>query len=174
MRKYKSCILFCWVLLLLPRIVTGQDEADRTNQVREQLSSITPPETPFDYIAFSLSGHHVTLLGFTVRPARAKDSERAVASLKWVEEVTNKIEVLPGTTTDRQIRLEALTILQNQIPRAFPKSWSNIRIKVSRGDVALYGSVRPNEKFRLETSLVQIKARPFVRSVENHVKVEEE
>jgi len=162
------------LMTLVPVLAAGQDEAERIRQVREQLKSIAPPETPFDYITFILEGQNVTLNGFTVRPARAKDSGRAVESVKWVEEVINEIEVLPTTSTDRQIRLGALTILQNQIPRAFPKNWSNIRIKVNRGDVSLYGSIRPNEKFRLETSVVQIQARSFVKSVESFVAVEEE
>jgi osmotically-inducible protein OsmY len=161
-------------LVLCLTAVMSQDEVERARQVREQLSSISPPETPFDYIAFTLSGQNVTLSGFTVRPARAKDSVRAVTSLKWVEEVFDEIEVLPTTSTDRQIRLDALTILQNQIPRAFPRSWSNIRIKVNRGEVGLYGSIRPNEKFRLETSMVQIQARSFVKSVESFISVDEE
>jgi hypothetical protein len=44
---------------------------------KERLSSITPPETVFDDITFSLSGEIVTLGRFTNLPARAKDSERA-------------------------------------------------------------------------------------------------
>jgi osmotically-inducible protein OsmY len=140
-------------------------------QVQERLSSITPKETAFDHITFTLSGVNVTLQGFTNLPARAKDSERAVQALSWVGEVVNEIEVTSLVGTDEDIRLEALSILIDQVPRAFPQPWSRIRIRVQYGNVTLYGSVESNEEFRLETAIAQIQARPHVKSVENHVEV---
>ena len=92
-------------------------------------------------------------------------------SIPWVAEVINEIVVTSVTGSDEQIRSEALSILMNQIPRAFPQPWPNLRIKVHYGQVALYGLIRPNEEYRLRAAIRQIEARPFVNSVENHVRI---
>jgi osmotically-inducible protein OsmY len=157
--------------LLLTASALGQLQTDRKKQIQAQLSSLTPPETAFDDITFTLSGNNVTLRGFTNLPARAKDSERAVRSLPWVANVVNEIEVTSLTGSDEQIRSAALSILMNLIPRAFPQPWPDIRIKVHYGQVALYGLIEPNEEYRLQAAIRQIEARPFVRSVENHITI---
>jgi osmotically-inducible protein OsmY len=149
----------------------GQIQTSREEQIRKQLSSITPPETAFDNITFALDGDDVTLGGFTNRPARSRDSERAVNSIPWVAEVINEIVVTSLTGSDEQIRSEALSILTNLIPRAFPQPWPNLRIKVQYGQVSLHGLIQPNEEYRLKAAIRQIEARPFVHSVENNVTI---
>jgi len=168
--RFKSVYVFC-LFILFTTAVPGQVPADREQQIQDQLSSITPPETTFDSITFSLSGNTVILKGFTNLPARAKDSERAVRSLPWVESVVNEIDVTSVTGSDEQIRSAAKSILLNQIPRAFPQPWSRIRIKVNYGQVSLYGLIEPNEEYRLQAAIKQIEARPFVKSVENNITV---
>lgn len=168
--RFKSVYAFC-LFFFFTAALSAQVPADHEQQIQEQLSSITPPETTFDSIEFSLSGNTVTLKGFTNLPARAKDSERAVLSLSWVESVVNEIEVTSVTGSDEQIRSAAVSILIDQIPRAFPQPWSRIRIKVNYGQVSLYGVIEPNEAYRLQAAIRQIEARPFVKSVENNVTV---
>ena len=172
MTKYRNHIVFLVVVAgFLTPVSGGQDQGERMKEVQARLSSITPPETAFDSITFTLTGSDVTLQGFTNRPARAKDSERAVRSLSWVGEVVNEIEVTSLVGTDSDIRLEALSILVGLVPRAFPQPWPRIRIKVHYGDVALYGSAQSNEEFRLKAAIAQIQALPHVRSIANHVTV---
>jgi hypothetical protein len=126
MRKVIPFVLAVCCVALGPAL--GQTQSDLEQQIREQLSSVTPPETVFDNITFSLSGSEVTLNGFTTLPARAKDSERAVRSLPWVETVSNEIVVTSVTGSDEQIRAEAVSILINQIPRAFPQPWPRLEL----------------------------------------------
>ena len=171
MISYRSKIVFVLAVMLFTAAAHGQYQADREKQIKAQLSSITPPQTTFDDITFILVGDNVTLSGFTNLPARAKDSERAVRSLPWVAEVVNDIVVTSVTGSDEQIRVEALSILINQIPRAFPQPWSDLRIKVHYGQVALYGSIASNEAYRLKAAIRQIEAKAFVDSVENHVTI---
>jgi len=167
--RYKCGLLL--VIVFLMAAAFGQSQTSREHEIVDQLSSITPPETAFDNITFTLDGDNVTLSGFTNRPARARDSERAVRSIPWVAEVINEIVVTSLTGIDEQIRFEALSILMNLIPRAFPQPWPNLRIKVHYGEVSLYGLIRPNEEYRLKSAIRQIEARPFVESVENHVSI---
>jgi osmotically-inducible protein OsmY len=58
----------------------------------------------FDFLAFSYEKGTVTLSGYTYQPTLKADAERAVKEAPRVDQVVNKIEVLPPSTMDDSLR----------------------------------------------------------------------
>ena len=162
----------------------GQDDSqlDQSSQERHELEvqkhrtqvlhailTIPTLQTPFDFVNFGIQGPTVVLLGFTVQPVLKTQAEGVIKRLPWVQYVVNRIEVLPLNPEDKEIRVQSLSILRNLVPQAFPANHSDIRIKTIRGDVTLVGFIDEISKLRLDTAIVQIQHRPYVREVTNNV-----
>jgi hyperosmotically inducible periplasmic protein len=58
----------------------------------------------FDNLAYLLQGRTVILQGQVVNPSLKPDAERAVKKVEGVDKVVNKIEILPPSPMDQQIR----------------------------------------------------------------------
>jgi len=58
-------------------------------------------------LAFRVDGGTVTLFGHVTRPTLKDDAERVVKRIEGVEKVINKIEVLPLSPHDDEIRIAA-------------------------------------------------------------------
>ncbi len=63
-----------------------------------------PYYTVFDNLGFSLEGRTVTLTGQVLNPTLPKDVQSAVKKVEGVDKIVNKIEVLPPSPMDAQIR----------------------------------------------------------------------
>jgi hypothetical protein len=63
-----------------------------------------PYYSVFDYLAFSYDKGTVTLMGYAYRPSLKEDAERAVKRDPGVDQVINKIEVLPVSPNDDELR----------------------------------------------------------------------
>ena len=61
----------------------------------------------FDFLAFSYDKSTVTLMGYAYSPGLKKDAERAVRRVEVVKEIGNRIEELPVSTADDEIRWKA-------------------------------------------------------------------
>jgi hypothetical protein len=133
-------------------------------RIRKQLVTLSTYGI-FDDLSYQLDGSVVTLKGFASRPVLKSDAERAVASLEGVQSVVNKIEVLPLSQMDDNIRLKTyLAIYRNpnlqrystgsgMMPRLTPLwaaggitnnpplGWNPIHIIVKNGNVTLTGVV---------------------------------
>ncbi len=59
----------------------------------------------FDNIEYRVDGETVTLLGDVTRPTFKSDAENVVKRIEGVQNVVNKIEVLPPSPMDNQLRL---------------------------------------------------------------------
>jgi hyperosmotically inducible protein len=59
----------------------------------------------FDNIEYRVDGETVTLLGDVTRPTLKSDAENVVKRIEGVQRVVNKIEVLPPSPMDDQLRL---------------------------------------------------------------------
>jgi hypothetical protein len=138
-------------------------------EVLHALLTIPNLQTPFDFLTFGIQGPTVVLLGFTVQPVLKTQAEGVIRQLPWVQYVVNRIEVLPLNPEDKQIRVQSLSILNELVPQAFPSNHADIRIKTMRGDVTLVGFIDEISKLRLESAIVQIQHRPYVREVTNNV-----
>src|SRR6266446_8760301 len=74
------------------------------NKVRHELVTL-PYLNVFDDISFRVDGGTVTLFGAVTQPWLKSDAERAVKHIEGVQRVENRIEVLPLSRFDDQIRL---------------------------------------------------------------------
>jgi hyperosmotically inducible periplasmic protein len=119
----------------------------------------------FDDLRFSIQGGEVTLTGYASRPTLKSSAEKAVRSVEGVDSVVNKIEVLPLSRFDDQIRLKTyVAIYMNPNLRKYssgrpfmptltplwanggitnnpPMGWNPIHIIVKNGNVTLTGVV---------------------------------
>ena len=76
---------------------------DTVQSVRRMLERL-PYYGVFDYIVFRVDGGTVYLAGFSFDGRLRADAEMTVKRVRGVAEVANKIEVLPASQNDDQIR----------------------------------------------------------------------
>jgi hyperosmotically inducible protein len=154
-----------------PYYGAGSD-ARLVQEVRHQLLML-PYYGVFDDIGFSVNGGTVTLMGEVTQPVLKDDAARAVKRVEGVTNVVNKIEVLPLSPNDDNIRRAVYRAIYGDPAlstrygfRALP----SIHIIVKNGHVRLEGVVA-NEADR---NLAGIRANsvPGVFSVENDLRVE--
>lgn len=148
-----------------------RSEQRLAQEVRHQLVML-PYYSVFDNLQYKVDGDKVTLLGQVIRPTLKSDAEHAVKSIEGVASVDNKIEVLPLSPMDNQIRraeyrsiygASALFIYAEQ---AVPP----IHIIVKNGHVSLEGVVaRQADK---DLAGVRANSVPNVFSVTNNLQVE--
>jgi hyperosmotically inducible protein len=109
MRKHTSlAVAFVSVALLLSAWAGVPSAAPKSTveQIRKELLQL-PYYGVFDFLAFSYDNGTVTLMGFAYRPTLIKDAERAVKRVPGVDTVVNKIEELPVSPMDDEIRWQA-------------------------------------------------------------------
>jgi hyperosmotically inducible protein len=176
------------IVLLLPLTMTGkkdkdhndafmpdgQNEAQITKEVRHQLLT-QPFYGVFDDLAFKVDGGTVTLLGAVTRPTLKSDAENSVKRVRGVTNVINRIEVLPVSPMDDQIRRAEYNAIYGDSTlstrygfRALP----SIHILVKNGHVQLEGWVANKSDYDLVN--IRAKAVPGVFSVVNDLQIESE
>lgn len=106
-----------------------------------------PYYTVFDNLGYSLDGRTVTLTGQVTNPTLPLDVERSVKKVEGVEKVVNKIEVLPPSPMDAQIREQVRQRIYGYGPLFKYANMPNppIRIIVKNARVTLYGVVDSEE-----------------------------
>lgn len=158
--------------LLFAGTPPAQTEQQRlAEQIRKQLITL-PYYGVFDELSFRLDGRKVILTGQVTRPTLASSAENVTRSIAGVEEVENRIEVLPLSPNDDRIRL---AVYRNVFGQASMGKYSlgaipAIHILVKNGNVTLAGRVI-NE---MDKNLANIFANQVagVFSVTNHLVVE--
>ncbi len=125
----------------------------------------------FDAIGFKVEGYNVTLFGKVTRPSLKDDAARALKGIEGLERIDNRIEVLPASFFDDDIRRRTFRAIYGYAPLqryALPPI-KPIRIIVERGHVTLEGVVDTNG----DRNLVYMRANgvPGVFSVTNHLAV---
>jgi hyperosmotically inducible protein len=151
----------------------SRNEQPMTKQVRHQLLML-PYYGVFDNLAYKVEGDTVTLYGQVIRPITRKDAEKNVARIPGVARVVNKIEVLPLSGFDDQIRVQAYRSVfrSGSLYRYAMGSNPSIHIIVNHGNVSLEGMVGN----RTDSQLAYMAARgvPGVFNVTNNLQVEGE
>jgi hyperosmotically inducible periplasmic protein len=111
-------------------------------EVRHELLML-PYVGVFDYLAYSVNGYDVTLIGQVVRPVTKSDAESAVKHIEGVEKVTNQIEVLPPSPMDDRLRTRLFRAIYGYpaLQRYALGVQKPIRIIVKGGHVRLEGVV---------------------------------
>jgi hyperosmotically inducible protein len=125
----------------------------------------------FDNLMFKVDGDRVTLLGQVVRPTLKSDAENAVKSIESVASVDNRIEVLPVSPMDDQIRRAVFRAIYGDaaLSRYGFSALPSIHIIVKNGHVTLEGVVDSEG----DKNLANIRASsvPNVFSVTNNLTV---
>jgi hyperosmotically inducible protein len=148
------------------------DEARIAKQVRHELLML-PYYGVFDDIAFRVQGGTVTLLGEVTRPTLKSDTENVVKRIEGVTNVVNKIDVLPPSPMDEQIRIAEYRAIYGDPALATRygfRALPSIHIIVKNGHVRLEGVVAN----KADKDIVNVRANgvPNVFSVDNQLQVE--
>jgi len=99
-----------YILLVLTAIGVVSSAAAQTFAPQETVRSVRrrlerlPYYGVFDYVAFGVDRGVVTLVGYSYDGRLRKDAEMAVKRASGVDEVADKIEVLPASPNDDRIR----------------------------------------------------------------------
>lgn len=149
-----------------PRGRRGLEERVRRELVRLPYYSV------FDNLEFRVEGYRVTLGGQVVRPTLRHDAEKVVKRIEGIESVENRIEVLPVSFHDDDLRrgvYRALYSFDSPLHRYSSPVVPSIHIIVKHGHVALVGVV-DNEADR---NIAYLRARsvPGSFSVTNNLRV---
>ncbi len=101
----RLAILLMTLPLLLGAVLTAaQPQAKSTIEgIRKELMQL-PYYGVFDFLAFNYDKGTVTLMGYAYNAALKKDAERAVKRAPGVDTVINKIEELPVSPNDDELR----------------------------------------------------------------------
>ncbi len=153
--------------------VPGQPNETRiAKEVRHQLVTL-PYYSIFDDLAFRVDGGTVTLLGAVVNPVLKSSAENVTKSVEGVSQVVNKIEVLPLSPMDNQIRRAMARTLYGDPTlgdRYGNQALPPIHIIVKNGNVTLEGVVAN----QFDKNLIGVRANsvPNVFHVTNNLIVE--
>lgn len=148
------------------------NESDVIQKIRHNILML-PYYGVFDDLGFQVEGGTVTLLGEVTRPTLKSDAENVVKKISGVTSLVNKIEVLPLSPDDDQIRFATYRAIYGDPGLATRYAYTAtqaIHIIVKNGHVRLEGVVA-NE---MDRNLAGIRANGVrgVFSVENELKVE--
>ncbi|MBI4459087.1 MAG: BON domain-containing protein [Acidobacteria bacterium] len=155
-----------------PISARGQDRIVR--EVRHELL-LLPYYSVFDNLQYQVKGEVVTLMGQVTRPTLKSDAERVVENIEGVSRVVNRIEVLPLSPGDDEIRMavyKALFSGNGPLFRYSIGSQSPIHIIVKNGHVTLTGVVdNPGDK---TIATMRAKQVPGIFSVTDRLEVRRE
>ena len=114
-----------------------------------------PQFTIFDDVGASVEGGTVTLVGKVTMPFKRQDIERRVAKIAGVTKVNNRIDVLPVSTFDEELRFSIARAIYGSSAFWQYASMVNppIHIVVERGRVTLTGVVATEVDRMLARSL---------------------
>ena len=140
-------------------------------QVRHELNML-PYMNAFDYMTFTVDANGtVTLNGEVTNPVLKSDAANVVKKVEGVEHVDNKIQVLPVSIFDNQLRARLFRTIYGYGPlqRYGVGSNKSIRIIVDNGHVTLMGIV-DNNAHKIIAGMRAGEV-PGVFSVENQLQV---
>lgn len=140
-------------------------------KVRKELISASW-DGVFDNLAFEVNGSTVTLYGQVYRPITRSRAEKFVKGVNGIEQVINKIEVLPLSGFDDRIRSQAVRSVNDTagLYRYLLGTNPSLRIIVRNGHVTLEGMVSDETDKRL--AFFAVNGIPGVFSVTNNLRTE--
>lgn len=146
-------------------------QAAQLKKIRKELVTL-PYYGVFDNLAFKVEDGTVTLFGQVSRPTLRKDAERVVERVAGVDQVVNRIEVLPLSNFDDQIRLAVYRAVYRQpgLDRLSIQANPPIHIIVKNGNVTLEGVVL--NKGDATRAFIAANGVSNVFSVKNNLRIE--
>jgi len=124
------------------RPANPDEKSALSREIHHQLL-VLPFYSVFDNLAYTINGSEVTLSGQVLRPTLKADAETAVKSLEGVKAVVNRIELLPASPSDDELRRGIYrAIYENStLARYAVQTLPSIHIIVRNGNVTLEGNV---------------------------------
>jgi hyperosmotically inducible periplasmic protein len=173
-------LFLSFLLLFAPAaLVSGQSQiagsagAAQARVQREVMHELLmlPYYGVFDTIGFQVNGDTVTLLGSVTRPVLKSDVENAIKHIEGVSQVNNKIEVLPPSAMDDQLRLALFRAIYGypSLEKYALGVQKPIRIIVNGGHVSLEGVV--DSQSDKDTAGIRANGVANVFSVANNLRV---
>ena len=146
-RKLEAIVSLCLVLGM-GKMAIAQEQPSSPAQsriqreVRHELLML-PYFGVFDNIAYQVDGDTVTLLGSVTRPTLKSDAENVVKRIEGVSRVVNKIDVLPPSSMDDQLRVALFRAIYGypSLEKYSLGVQKPIRIIVKSGQITLEGVV---------------------------------
>src|SRR6267142_911759 len=102
-RSLRAALMGLTIVLGAGVVTPATAQTSTVESIRKELLKL-PYYSVFDYLAFSYDKGTVTLMGYAYRPSLKEDAERAVKRASGVDQVVNKIEVLPVSPNDDELR----------------------------------------------------------------------
>lgn len=172
----RKCMLLAVLLIAVSPFSFGQGEPGNPAQgriqkeVRHELLML-PWFGVFDNIEYRVDGGTVTLLGSVTRPTLKSDAENVVKRIEGVQRVENKIDVLPPSPTDDQLRRALFRAIYGypSLEKYALGVQKPIRIIVKMGHVSLEGVV-DNETDK-NVAGMRANSVPGIFSVNNNLRV---
>lgn len=176
--KYKGFAILGILLLAgslgASQIVAGKGEMFTMPLEGQVFNAIlaTPRYGVFDAISFKLEDNHVILKGYVVMPITGVDAANRVAKIEGVEKVTNKIETLPLSRMDSEIRRKVYNKIFStaDLYRYAMGANPSIHIIVKHGRVILEGAVSSEDDANL--ALLSARGISGVFSIKSNLTVE--
>lgn len=146
-------------------------DARTIRKIRKELVTL-PFYGVFDNLAFKYEEGIVTLYGQVSRPTLKKDAARVVERVAGVDQVINRIEVLPLSNFDDRIRIAVYRAIYRQpgLDRLSFQAVPPIHIIVKNGNVTLEGVVA--NKGDATRAFIAANGVPGVFSVKNNLRIE--
>ncbi|MGE0129829.1 MAG: BON domain-containing protein [Blastocatellales bacterium] len=152
---------------------TSREQAYLVKEVRHELL-LLPYYNVFDWLSYQVGPDGTVILsGEVVRPTLKSDAENVIKKIEGVQAVVNKIEVLPVSFSDAQIRrniARAIFNFDSPLYRYGLQAVPSIHIIVKNGAVTLKGVV--NSKADSDMANIKANSVPFVFHVENDLTVQ--
>jgi len=147
------------------------NDANTVRKIRKELVTL-PFYGVFDNLAFKYEEGVVTLYGQVSRPTLKKDAASVVGRLAGVDQVINKIEVLPLSNFDDRIRAAVYRAIYRQpgLDRLSIQAVPPIHIIVKNGNVTLEGVA--SNKGDATRAFIAANGVPGVFSVKNNLRIE--
>jgi hyperosmotically inducible periplasmic protein len=180
MKKFFATAILAVMMAVIPvaaNPATPANEAEQyektVKKIRKELVTL-PFYGVFDNLSFKYEDGTVTLFGQVSRPTLRSDAKRVVERVTGVEEVVNKIEVLPLSNFDDRIRLATYRAIYRQpgLDRLSLQAVPPIHIIVKNGNVTLEGVVL--NKSDATRAFIAANGVPGVFSVKNNLRIEKE
>jgi hyperosmotically inducible periplasmic protein len=150
---------------------TAANNARTVRKIRKELVTL-PFYGVFDNLAFKYEDGVVTLYGQVSRPTLKKDAARVVERVAGVDQVINRIEVLPLSNFDDRIRIAVYRAIYRQpgLDRLSFQAVPPIHIIVKNGNVTLEGVVA--NKGDATRAFIAANGVSGVFSVKNNLRIE--
>jgi len=124
----------------IQRAPSARGQVRLEKEVRHELVML-PYYDVFDNLEYKVEGSTVILMGQVTRPTLKSEAEKVVGQIEGVEHVDNRIEVLPLSPNDDQIRIAVYRAIYSSpgLDRYAMRAVPSIHIIVKNGNVFLEG-----------------------------------